>query len=608
MELVSSFLKYGQSLFMLALTLFIFYTSGCTLVQLFINPLMNSRSGFVSYAIYRIFIGLVFYLKLAFITGLLGVFYWYLFAFVSALFVAFYFFLYHKKIALLEYSQEDKFCIVVLFVCSLLLGLRALHPLVGADDISYHLPYARAFLEQHAIVVQDHLIYPFQTLDVNLLYSLGLMLGDEYFLRLLSISFMALIAFLIFDYLRDRVNCWIALIAPLIIFASERIMELSLAIYVDFAYAFFATMAFVAFLKWKECVNREQATAFLVISALGVAQAASTKYFGLVCGFIVFLFFMAYSRSRIRDALVFSGICAALGTGWYIRNLILAGNPVHPFMSDVFGYYIWNEADLTLNLQELKSYGDSRSVSHYFKTMGKNTGVIFPLLVISVFISAWVKFRSQSTEKRQLAVLSLSAAGISLLFSLFWYFSAHVDRYLLPVIGVSCIAVALGFSLLFYGKKHSEVSYKALFISAVSGAVILISFYKNGIHFKAHPLDSQHAKLEIIAPGYRLMHFANTLDLKEDRIYQIGFATAAYYYKGVAAGHWMGKARWSAVADTRNWGLIMKPAKEISEYLKSNNYHALVFPGTSLTDRNDLLTEFNIVFEDNYGLVAVPKD
>lgn len=79
----------------------------------------------------------------------------------------------------------------VVFLMAIILGLRSLFLLSGADDISYHLPYARAFLENQNLTLQEHLIYP-PPAYIGYKYSLCFGVNDPYFLKLLNISFICL--------------------------------------------------------------------------------------------------------------------------------------------------------------------------------------------------------------------------------------------------------------------------------------------------------------------------------------------------------------------------------------------------------------------------------
>lgn len=544
--------------------------------------------------------GLVFFLKSAFILGLMG------FLNIQALgalvllsLLAFLATLHRTRpFAISQFNVGH----AVVFVMSAVIGLRSLIIPVGADDISYHLPYARAFVENHGLIVMEHLLYPLHTLEVNLLYAIGLMIDDVYFLKLLNISFICLVALLVYDYLQRRTSSCFALIPVIVLFSLENIRAFTVPVYVDFGFTLFNTLGVIAFLCWLEQRRSPQATFYLAMAALAVAEAASTKYFGLVFGFILFIFILLNSAQRIRDASLFLGICAVFGSGWYLRNIYYSGNPFHPFLSYVFGYHLWNAEDVALNLAELKTHGRAQSLAHYFTTIVR--------VGLAPVLLAWVSLAVSLYQLKQDAgnVLARTAfwlSTLSIVYSLFWYFSAHIDRYLLPVLALALSSATISLFTLVDGKVPDRV-IKSLFTAVVIlqlGTISVMSVRS----IREYPMDRQDVMMRANVPGYALLRYASTLDFPGRRIYQIGFADRAYYYDGIAAGHWMGKARWADVADTTNLQLKLKPAAELQRYLQDNVYAALAISAVAIYDRTDLLTRFDVVYEDRFGLLLVPR-
>lgn len=605
MEIIPTLLLYIQHILLVVLLFAVFYMSGRVLTQLFFSQSVENNDKphlTVTDIIFTCFLGFVLFIKFAFIIALFDVFYLPMFVLLALIMCGCFALNAAKgniRLPLLNYGHG----LTILLL--LFLALNSMGPLVGADDISYHLPYARAFVENHGLVVQPHLIYPFQTLEVNVFYAFGLMIGDETFVRLLNISFLALLIILLYDFVKEKTNAWVALIITVIIYGSTKIQLLSVVIYVDFAYALFASIAFIAFIKWKEAKTEKEALYYLVLAALGVAEAASTKYFGLACGLIIFIFFMFHSKQKIRDAIVFLGVCVCLGTWWYVRNMIFSGNPVHPFLSDIFGFYIWNQADLNLNLAELSSYGGAESFNHYFKQLKKVTDSLSYYFYASVLVALFYRVKYPHNA---LAKVNLNLVLITILFSIFWYFSAHIERYLLPALGTACASIVISIYLILSSFNIANKVYTRLIILLISSYFVAFGIYRDVEHLVYYPVQKHDSLLTHQVSGYRLLTKANELQFPNRRIYQVGFADKAYHYDGVAAGHWMGGARWSDVADTSGWRLLMKPANEVADYLRQNNYSAIVLSNVATFDKEELLLAFDIVFEDDFGLIAVPKD
>jgi len=599
--LLNSLLEYAQDIALILLILLICFFSGYVLLYACFKDKLTELKKSLSLYILIGFVGLFYYIKIAFVIGLLGILYIELLVFIALLTLAPAAYIYKKQsfVSLPALNLGHYF----LFSLTLLLGLRTYFLFIGADDLSYHLPYARSFLENHSITIEEHLIYPLHTLDINILFSILLMLDNEFVLRLFNIFTISILAILIYDYLCQKVNCWLAILAPLVIFGSTKIMFFALLVYVDFAFSLFIAIGFIAFLCWLDKQSSDQGTIYLTIAALAVAAAASTKYFGLVFGFMLFIFILYGSKNKLKDSALFLLLCALFGSGWYLRNIIISGNPFHPFLSEVFGFYLWNSDDLAFNLAELKSHGAGKNLDFYLKA-AFNYGFYplisnFILLPLAVFL--WKKDRTSLLTR-----LNLITSLFCLCYCIFWYQTARIDRYILPILSVACISLILSIHLVSAQRKFYKPSL--IGISLLLSLLVFLHVWKENVPlFLNYPVSQFESAMLQKAPGYRLMQHANQLDLPQKRIYQVHLANQAYYYKGIAAGHWMGAARWSNVAYRDNWILTLKPAPEVIKYLKNNNYFALIIASTVIVDRENLAEHFNIVYEDNTGLIALPK-
>ncbi len=235
---------YAQDIVLILLVLLICLISGYVLLYACFKEKLIELDKSLSLYILIGFVGLFYYIKVAFVIGLLGILYIELLVFIALLTLAPAAYIYKKQsfVSLPALNLGHYF----LFSLTLLLGLRTYFLFIGADDLSYHLPYARSFLENHSITIEEHLIYPLHTLDINILFSILLMLDNEFVLRLFNIFTISILAILIYDYLCQKVNCWLAILAPLVIFGSTKIMFFALLVYVDFAFSIFIAIGFIA--------------------------------------------------------------------------------------------------------------------------------------------------------------------------------------------------------------------------------------------------------------------------------------------------------------------------------------------------------------------------
>ena len=203
--------------------------------------------------------------------------------------------------------------------------------------------------------------------------------------------------------------------------------------------------------------------------------------------------------------------------------------------------------------------------------------------------------------------LNIVLSLFCVMYFIFWYQTARIDRYLLPILGLSSISFILTIQQIFGTYRYFKSV--TITICLLSASFSLVKMWQENVPlFLRYPVSQYHSNMMAQVSAYPLMQQANQLKLSEDRIYQIGFSDRAYYYKGVAAGHWMGAARWSNIAIREGWELTLKPADKILKYLQDNRYYALAISKAIKMDPQDLSRLFNIVYEDKDGFIALPKN
>ncbi len=117
--------------------------------------------------------------------------------------------------------------------------------------------------------------------------------------------------------------------------------------YIEPGLALFATGGLFAADRWRETGDRR----WLVPAAALAATAADCKYLGLyflgVAALLV-LFTGSIAGGRPRrvgerglDVLLFGAVAAVFLAPWYVRLIVLTGNPVFPYVPQVFGSNPW---------------------------------------------------------------------------------------------------------------------------------------------------------------------------------------------------------------------------------------------------------------------------
>ena len=125
------------------------------------------------------------------------------------------------------------------------IALTPLAPPHHSDEIRYHLPYALHFVEQAAIIPDLHLRYPFFTLNINLLYSFALMIGDDVTTHYMHFMLGLLAALNLYALALRLTDAVTAFCSALLFLSLPTVLQLAASAYVDLGLACFAFVAIV---------------------------------------------------------------------------------------------------------------------------------------------------------------------------------------------------------------------------------------------------------------------------------------------------------------------------------------------------------------------------
>ena len=181
--------------------------------------------------------------------------------------------------------------LLVILVSSII--ILSFVPPVSKDALTHHLAIPKLYLKQGGIYEIPFVEFSYYPMNLDLLYLIVLFFGNDILPKLIHFSFALLTAWLIFDYLRHRINLVYALGGALFFLSIPIILKLSITVYVDLGLIFFSTASLLALLKWIESGYRLR---FLVISAVSCGLAMGTKYNGMIV-FVLLSFFMPYRPS-----------------------------------------------------------------------------------------------------------------------------------------------------------------------------------------------------------------------------------------------------------------------------------------------------------------------
>jgi len=222
--------------------------------------------------------------------------------------------------------------------------ILSLVPPVSKDALVHHLALPKLYLEHGGIYEIPSMIFSYYPMNLDLLYLIPLYFGNDILPKLIHFSFALLTAWMIFLYLRRRINVTYGLFGVILFLSLPIIIKLSITVYVDLGVIFFSFASILLLFKWLESHFRLR---FLILSALSCGLAMGTKYNGLITFFLLTLF-VPYLNSKyterkkasvfksVGNGLLFLLIALLVFSPWMIRNYNWKGNPIYPLHDKVF--------------------------------------------------------------------------------------------------------------------------------------------------------------------------------------------------------------------------------------------------------------------------------
>ncbi|MBI4320002.1 MAG: glycosyltransferase family 39 protein [Chloroflexi bacterium] len=225
---------------------------------------------------------------------------------------------------------------------ALFLFLTALLPEHGGDPLSAHLFYSKLFLLAGSWVnmyAQDfHFGIP---MGYNLLYVIPLVLSDEvgaklvqYWAGILSVAGAFLLGKRLFGSPVGLLGAAALINVPL--FAWE--MQTA---YIDLVFTLFGSLAIYSIIVWYQTFDRRWLYTGAMLAGFALNGKLQAIYIipllPVAAGIGLFLQRRPLDRSTlVRVVLIPPALALAIGSSWYMHNLIVTGNPLMPFFNGIF--------------------------------------------------------------------------------------------------------------------------------------------------------------------------------------------------------------------------------------------------------------------------------
>lgn len=558
--------------------------------------------------------------------------------------------------------------IAALGVMLLLCVAVSMHPPGHWDDTMYQLPLARYYVEHHAVVLNQYLRFPLFPQHQNMLFALGMLLGDamqpwlaasagnasmqpdalwrfgapEILAQLFATLPLFIMALGLWGASHRYLGSGIpGLIAGLTLFMIGPVKSTLGFAYVDNALALYCWAATLAVALGAE----RRRVADWALAGLLAGAACGIKYFGVVfatgLGVVVMLMTIMQRRpvSALRAVTAYGVAVVLAGVVWYVRSYLVSGDPAHPAGAPLLGHFLWNEGDLAWQHAEQATYG-----------VGRNP-LLLPAALREGGVLLWLPALAGIFIRRLPAgirVLQTVFVG----YLLFWFIVTQVPRYLAPVYAVGGF---LSFHALWFawqgvagraqrrrvtgaqprgvrrredggvchanvpaadgrnpdgalpGRRERRVGLLPVGLVLVACLAYLVD---RGSKYGREFLEAE--TVLATSGGYTLYQQANlNAERFGPRIVQVGFENGIYFFRGTVIGDWFGPGRYRGLLQCDTLPCPLPSTEDLRHTLHEHGARMLLLNRELIVGLNEdaLRTAgWAILATDGHGvLLAAPE-
>jgi hypothetical protein len=496
--------------------------------------------------------------------------------------------------------------LLALYLLMLVTGARAVLPNTGVSDaVEEHLAWAQDWVLAHRIVLDPFIVFPFYACNFVLFFSAFILLKAALLVNFLSwmmglLSVLAIYAMICDDDARvaPRWQSAIGFFSALAFLLAPIFQAWGVTGFVD---ASFGALALLALLGVQTAIrDRNWAWALVAAVTAGYLIGAKGSFVLLLPAFFVALLWACSSigAGKRRTAIVLAVLCA-VASPWYVRNLVMAGDPIPPVLNiALYGTdglltpAEWNamEADMATS----KSFGDlvkfpwrsyTNPTFHDFGELGATA--LFLLLYVPTLVALLALFLGRRLPERTaipIAVLSY--------FVLYYIVTSTLGRYAL--LFYPLLAACVGMLLVEAVARWPKLAPIAVVIAACTAIPTpqpamhwfwvdqVENDYKNLIYH----YPSETAYLDANEDGYPEEQFVASLVHRRGgtgRVYVIqanGGGALNYYFRRqgiMSIGDWDGPAGYFRLLQAVDRG-------ESAEFLEGLDVDAILFTPHPLLD------------------------
>ncbi len=415
----------------------------------------------------------------------------------------------------------------LIFIWILILGLsflQSLTPPWDYDSLMYHLQGPKTFLNAGRILLLPDNWGANGPFTLEMLFMFGLRFESDNFAKLIHLSFALFLVIATFAFGRRFFSREIGWIGTAILIAMPIFPIWASLAYIDMGWALYEFLGIYALFIWFDNHHRK----YLLLSGIMSGLAIGSKYIALGSVAVIGLAIIWNSRKQglkitLQNVLIFGCTTSLIGSPWYIKNLIWAGNPVYPFY---FGGVQWPLERVHFFLSYLNSFGVGHRWVDYlllpwnlyahFESFTSFFGTIeigsflFPLLLFYPFL-----------PKNKFANTLITLAALRFFI---WALGSQQIRFLLPIFpGLSLLTA--GVMLKLSDSLILKNRGKLLTVGLIGGVTIATLIYSIIFIYDVKPLDvivgkeSKYLFLSRKTPHFQSSSFINAQLDEHDKVF-----------------------------------------------------------------------------------------
>jgi len=387
-------------------------------------------------------------------------------------------------------SHLDILLIFFISVLAILNLFAALAPVTGVDELIYRVANASTYLKEQGFVYIPSNFSHQQPQLVMMLQMWGMSLGSDSASQVIQWAMGVIFILSVIDFARRFMPFTVALAIGIIIYCASDVVVLSARAVPDLANSVFLFLSFTALKLWLDTKNDRWLLLIGLLAGFFAAGSRLTGAYGAIALTVCIIIYGLRDKQidpfrAITSGMLVAGIAFLMVLPWLIKAFVMTGNPVWPFLFDVFGAKDFTQASAAyLSGTESRVLGGSITSLQWiisspwdltFNPHNFRSGVYGPFILASIpamFVTGL------NDQLRKYVLIALISCAI-------WYFSFPRLRSLIPIISLLTVAGGYGMYKLWLDINLPRI-LSFTFKTFVGLLLLTWVLFGIGTHFRFH--------------------------------------------------------------------------------------------------------------------------